>query len=227
MLSKEETAKRINKMYNTNQGMVDHDLHLNWNEQQLKELYSFYQNGVMWPDIDFSGKIIVDYGCGGGWLGKFLFEKTAIKKYIGVDVAERSIAFAKNNLPKTKTKVQLIKIEPWDQLIFLKRKKIDILVSVACIQHFPTQEYLLIWLAELNSLKLEWIILQFHFHSASGGKTVFREDPYNSIRDVAYACYTTKEYIAKILTNYELVGNKQNIGKLERDFAYFKRRTNV
>lgn len=221
MLTKNEITKRVNKMYNSDKGMIDHDLHLDWSKEELEILWKFYAKGVSYSAINFSNKSVLDYGCGGGWLGKYLLEKYFIKRYIGIDVAQRSIDFAKNNLPKSKA--QVIKIEPWEMLKPISRKKIDILVCVACMQHFPTQEYLDEWLNQVNNLKLEWVILQFHFHETSGGKTLFRENPYGSIRDVAYACYTTLEYISNKLTNYELIDHRENIGKRERNFGYFRK----
>merc|ERR1712157_712125 len=53
--------------------------------------------------FDWSGKKVLDYGIGGGYLGETLFKNHSIGAYVGVDISQNSI--------DTATKV----LEPWAQ----------------------------------------------------------------------------------------------------------------
>lgn len=132
----------------------------------------------------FKNKVVVDYGIGGGWFGKALFDQ-GIKKYIGIDIADRSIKKAKETLKGYNCE-------------FLKAPcsldiGADILISLACIQHF-TEDYFYYFLTELNISGIPILGLQIR-----RGKLKF--DPQN----VIYSCYAEPNNLSEILKNYTLV----------------------
>jgi trans-aconitate methyltransferase len=83
------------------------------------------------------GKTVIDYGIGDGLLGYVLLNKYKIGKYVGIDVSTRTLETAAKNLNKFKDKI-VLQETPVDFYKF----NASALISAACIQHFPTKEYL-------------------------------------------------------------------------------------
>ncbi|MGB3129361.1 MAG: class I SAM-dependent methyltransferase [Dehalococcoidia bacterium] len=107
------------------------------------------------PRYDWAGKTVVDYGCGGAFLGECLL-KRGIGKYIGLDIAERSVGAARGRLPEA-----TIKLLPAD----IREFKADILVCQAVMFHMSEPD-LNGFLAELNESGIPEIVLQWrHGHS--------------------------------------------------------------
>lgn len=136
-------------------------------------------------DIDFVDKVVVDYGIGAAWLGKYLLESKGIKRYTGVDIALRSLRAAGTNLREWGN-VNLIHADDFYETF---KEPIDVFVSQACIQHFPDQQYLDRFLNRVKLLDPVTIMLQIAHHS----ETVF--DPSRVVR----ACRTNAEYISEKL----------------------------
>lgn len=149
--------------------------------------------------LDFKNTNIVEYGIGGGHLGKYLFKKHGISKYIGIDISERSLEFANNNLLDNVGKYNL-----YDSDYFYKsfKESADIFVSLACIQHFPNVEYLQVFLNKINGLYFKDIILQIR-----SGNNSFADVKSDKLKeeDVVFACHINDQYILDKLTNYKLV----------------------
>lgn len=187
----------------------------------IDALNKFYDMHMLPNCISFKDKTIVNYGCGGGWLEKRLFEKHGIKKSLSMDIASKSVEFAKDNLKDYNANVYLI--EPYDYMKKVKRMKKDIFMSCECIQHFPTKEYFDGWLEELNSQKYEWIVL--HYKTIDGKRateTTFLEDVYVDLKHSNKACVTESKYIKERLTNYKLMKVVPNRIKPLREAVYFK-----
>ena len=149
-------------------------------------------------DIELNNKIIIDYGCGGGYLGRYLLENHDIKKYIAFDIALRSIKRTKEQLDKYE-KTEIILIENHD--IKFKKYNPDIFCSFACIIHFPTQIYLNTFLNNVNESNAEYLILEIR---NTGKGTIFRKNPYKTSKDQVLACITEPGYIEEKLNNYKL-----------------------
>ena len=143
--------------------------------------------------IDFQSKTIVDYGLGGGWLGRYLFLNKQIGNYVGVDIAQRSIDTAKKILSRWSTRCRFY-LTPVNFL----QLQADIFISLACIQHFPSEAYLLGFLDNLNTSGVSRIVLQIR-----NGETCFNK-AYDSEGDVGRACVTTPEFVSKCLSMYNL-----------------------
>ncbi len=147
--------------------------------------------------IDFEKKYIMDYGIGGAYLGKYLLESKNIDKYYGVDISTRSLETARSILQEHSGKFELI-----DSEFFMTNfdQHVDIIISQACIQHFPNVEYLVNFLEKINSLNAETIMLQITFNKT----TIFNNSVYKTKQDVVRSCHTNSEFLKKYLTNYEI-----------------------
>jgi SAM-dependent methyltransferase len=169
-------------------------------------------------DIDLYNKVIIDYGCGGGYLGRYLFENWNIKKYIAFDIAERSVGRTNEQLEEYKNK-KVILLEKNHNMDFVKYKP-DIFCSFACIIHFPTQIYLNTFLKNVNNCKAMYLVLEIR--NTNKG-TVFWKKPYKNFKAGNRACITEPDYISKHLTNYFLYKKTDhNKHKTNCQILYYK-----
>jgi SAM-dependent methyltransferase len=164
---------------------------------EAPEMMSRYKKVL--KDIRIAGRTFLDFGCGGGLLGKYVLEKGAFK-YIGYDVAERSIRIAEANTSSfVNREFILIRHHHWD--LFIRQP--DIIVCLACIIHFPSREYLDNVLQTFDESNADHIILEIR---DTGDGTVFHEKPYQKgTMSVIMACRTNEKYISERLKNYELI----------------------
>lgn len=166
--------------------------------------------------IDFKNKKVIDYGIGGGYLGKYLLSKKECLKYTGVDISERSLSHSKKNLLEFKEKVALIT----DTCFYNSfNEPSDIFVSQACIQHFPSSEYLINFLNKINSILPNILMLQIR-HSAV---TKFNSK-YETEDDVCYACLTNSDYLSKYLTKYKLKYSSDVLNKSNYQFLIYEKK---
>ncbi|HUT63707.1 MAG TPA: class I SAM-dependent methyltransferase [Anaerolineae bacterium] len=168
----------------------------NWeikpDSRRARQLYDAFLGS-----LELRGKTVIDYGCGGGWFGKLLFDEYKIGKYVGLDVAHRSLKRSHENLENYRENVKL-KFANEDFGCF----NADVFISMAVIQHFPTVKYLDEFLVRLNTSGIQTIIL----HVRYGEKTEYC-NPYVNNRDVKDAGVTNERHIGRILTNYGHVYN--------------------
>jgi len=147
--------------------------------------------------IDFEGKVMIDYGIGCGVLGRYLFENRGLKKYIGIDIAVRTLQIARHVLRKHPV---ILVLSPMD----MRKYKADILTCLACIQHFPDENHLNGFLENVNKSKVKYAILQIR----SATKMIFN-NAYEENGNIGEACLTNKRYVSEKLTNYKLVKNSK------------------
>lgn len=162
--------------------------------------------------IDFNNKSVIDYGIGGGYLGKLLFDEYNLQKYVGIDISQRQLDHAKKYLKNTnsyfyKTPIQFNKLNA------------DIFISQAVIQHFPNEEYLVDFLKNINFSNCEFIMLQIRHNK----ETKFSEN-YKKISDVAFACQTNHEYIVNYLYNYKLDFSSEILKDNKYQFLIYKKK---
>lgn len=162
---------------------------------------------------NFDGKIVVDYGIGGGFLGSYLFSSRNIKKYIGFDISNRQLTEASNNLKNFD--VELYNVTDKETFNDLNA---DIFICQAVIQHFPDEKYLINFLNNVNKSGIDKVMLQIRYNE----KTVFSGD-YNERENVRLACQTNSDYILGHLTNYSLVESNKTNNKSKYEFLFFEK----
>ena len=174
--------------------------HLNDGKERLLRagtpLEAIYKENFM-DFIDFEGKVMLDYGIGCGVLGRYLFENRKLKKYIGIDIAARTLKIASHVLRKHPV---MLALAPQD----MRRYKADILTCLACIQHFPDERHLQGFLENVNKSKVKYAVLQIR----SAKKMIFN-NAYEEKGNIGEACLTNKKYISDRLTNYKLIKNSK------------------
>lgn len=174
-------------------------------------LYKLYDRNLKYFNIDPHNKTIVDYGIGGGYLGMYLLSNYKLKKYIGIDIAERSIKSAKTNLAPYKnielhlTPVEFIDLNP------------DLFISLAVIQHFPSQAYLNDFLINLNNSKSKELLLQIRYDK----KNKFSKS-YETHSDARLGCQTNSNYMLSKLSNYKLENESKIEDRTNYQYLYFK-----
>jgi 2-polyprenyl-3-methyl-5-hydroxy-6-metoxy-1,4-benzoquinol methylase len=181
--------------------------HTDINEQRDKDYIDYVIN---LSKLDFKDKIVIDYGCGGGWLGKLLLEKYEIKQYIGYDVSNNSLKFARENLKEFSNK-KLIRIKDWIEL-----PAADIFISLSCVQHFPDIEYVKKWLEMVNNSKCNDLIIHYRWNKRN--KIEFIDK-----KVYTWACFLPKDWIDSFLKNYERWGGYNVIKQIANRYAFFKR----
>jgi SAM-dependent methyltransferase len=138
---------------------------------------------------DLKDKTVIDYGCGGGFLGELLFKEYGIKKYIGIDIAQRSLDFAKERLIEKNVEFYLLPIA-------LNTIKADVLFCFACLQHIQSEKILLEILKNFNDSDIRFIAIHFKY-----SKDIIFSNEYKQCNAGIY-CQLNIEYIQKELTNY-------------------------
>lgn len=169
--------------------------------------------------INFKDKRVIDYGLGGGHLGKYLFDKKEISHYYGIDISNRSLKYAEKNLTTHSSKLSLIDTNSFYSTF---KEKADIFVSQACIQHFPNMKYLTSFLNKINLLECDTVMLQIRY-----GKTLFKNiSPTGSLKesDIVYACHTNPTFVSKHLTKYSLDYSSKVDATSKYQFLIFKKK---
>lgn len=141
------------------------------------------------PWFDFREKVVIDYGCGGAFIYNVL--KSNISKYIGIDIADRSLEFAKERL-KEESKCTFLKA-PCE----LSGLGASILICQQVISHMAYQEMLDQFLTSIRQSEVQELMLEVIFHPDKnvvefGGRTIHD------------ACSIGKNYIAR-MTGFEMV----------------------
>jgi 2-polyprenyl-3-methyl-5-hydroxy-6-metoxy-1,4-benzoquinol methylase len=181
--------------------------HIEIDLDKLNSIFKKYVTDV----LDVKDKTVIDYGIGGGWLGKLLLSDFGVKKYIGYDVCDNSLDFARENLKDFNNK-RVIQVRDF---IDFSKVNADIFISLECIQHFPDEDYLKTWLTKVNESGCNDLILQYKF----GNNVKFQ-----SKNVYTFACTLTKNYMDKYLTNYKNWGRfKVFQPTINKEYVYFKK----
>lgn len=174
-------------------------------------LYKLYDRNLKYFNINPVDKTVIDYGIGGGYLGMYLLSNFKIKKYIGIDIAERSIKSAKKNLSSRKN------VEFYLTPVDFKDLNSDIFISLAVIQHFPSLEYLDDFLINLNQSKIGELLLQIRHSDINK----FSES-YETHADARLGCQTNYVYLLSKLTNYRLDNRSEIEKETKYQYLFFK-----
>jgi cyclopropane fatty-acyl-phospholipid synthase-like methyltransferase len=177
-------------------------------DDKIKQNYIDYLG-----DINLEGKTVIDYGCGGGYLGKYLFKEKGIKKYIGFDICDKSIKAAKKNLKSYDAKIYKV-----TEHVDFSQYKANIFISFECIQHFPTFQYLLTFLKTVNESKIPEILLQIRI-----GKVTFVN---NNV--MTYMCKVPDTIITGKLNKYDWIRKQKfHDGLIKKMSIYLKSKIEI
>lgn len=174
---------------------------------QLKEWLTHYIEYLRktLSDVDFKGKDVLDYACGGGFL-RVAFPE--IKTYTGVDITDRAIDTAQENVPDG----MFIKTTPCNVSMVDKE---DIFICLNMIQHLPSKEIFDKFLKDINELNVRQVILNIR----AGKKVLFRDRPYHTTKDIGLACIVPAKAVETRLSNFKLTKKKKD-GQFE--YLYFE-----
>jgi hypothetical protein len=167
-----------------------------WNQQWLQRWA-----GSGW----LKGKRVGDYGIGAGLLAKVLAANHSIAHYVGFDIATRSLSAASKKLQaETSCPHTLILVSgPTD----FASQHLDVLICQQVIQHFPSKEYTLAWLAAIESARIPKVLLEVRtpdgqsrpiFNAWKSSRTGLTTD------DVSFAVAVSCAWVAKQLPSYRL-----------------------
>lgn len=152
------------------------------------------------PHFQWTGKAVLDYGIGAGYLGERLLKPPySIGAYIGVDISQKALDAAKDIL------------KPWSQNVHfhLTPQKFaelrpSIFVSQQVIQHFPSIKYLEDFLANVDASGAQELML--HFRASDSNRTS-ANDAYRTsgtTHNVGFALLTTASFLQTHLPHYVL-----------------------
>lgn len=153
--------------------------------------------------IKCRGKVVVDFGHGGGLLGLHLLADCGAARYVGYDVAERSNQVAAENLKGFENKELILLTEHrWD----FAAHRPDVLVCLAVMIHFPTRAYLDNFLATVEASGARHLVLEIR---DVGQGTVFQTQPYSEgcfamQPRSCLTCATSAAHVAERLPSYRL-----------------------
>ena len=206
-----DLAGRMKRFWETVHTRGAH-LGLDGEGEYMRDRYARLLKGV-----PLRGKVIVDFGCGGGLLGVYVLGERKAARYVGYDVAERSIDRARENLKDLASEgsVELVLLgkHRWD----FAEKRPDVLVCLACILHFPTASYLDNFLRTCDESGAATLVLEVRL----ADKTQFQHDPYSSARAAVKACFTNEGYLTPRLPRYDLA--RQEDDRSTRILRYVRR----
>lgn len=140
--------------------------------------------------IKVGGSTLLDYGIGDGFLGYVLLKEYGLGKYVGVDIAERTLTTARKNLSNPDWDVEL-GLVPQD----FAQHNPDIITSFACIQHFPSKEYLDQFLENVANASPS--VIMFQIRNGEHGEQFSPDKP-------SLACLTTPSLLGKRLSDYKI-----------------------
>lgn len=173
--------------------------HLDYNDVLKKsDLQKMFKRVT--ADQELDGAKVLDYGCGGGLFGEYLFKHFQIKSYSGRDVAARAAAKAIERLVDIAgtddSDVGLV--DPYPDLI---TEEYDYIFCLNVIQHMPDKEHLDRLLSVFNLSGAKKIILNFR----AGDKLAFNKTPYKTTHEINLANVCDMGYIDKQLVEYKRV----------------------
>lgn len=167
--------------------------HLKYEIKKDSKIERQYQENVF-SKINFKNKIVIDYGCSAAYLGLYLYTYHNIKKYIGIDIADRGLNKARAILKGTNA-------ELYNEGIDFTKLKADIFYSMSTIHHFPDMDYFNNFLNMLNNSNFKTLFLQIRYNDTTECNDGYLTD------HVGSACLTNEEYVTEKLSNYKLLSS--------------------
>jgi len=194
----------------SNYAHLKHNWEMFPDSKRLKEF-----RNVFLDKYKLNNKTLIDYGCGAGWLGLYLFKHHNLGKYIGVDIAERSLYLVRE-------KLEGYNVETYRTPIDFKSLNADIFVSLSCIQHFPDVKFLRLFLKNLNNSDIDLLVLHVRFSRATVGI-----GDYEKVINIGTSCMTNDEYVSGELCNYKLLYATRMCKLAESQYLLYERRNEL
>lgn len=144
--------------------------------------------------FDFNDKKIVDFGCGGGLTSRFLFDNYKPRAYVGIDISDRSLAVAKERMSDHLDKCSFV---PHD--LNFKQHNADVFLCLACIQHFPSKNYIDNFFLNLNDSGIKDLILQYRFDVRASFKKVTTYSEKEIVKTNLINCHYYKDMLFKYI----------------------------
>jgi len=141
-------------------------------------------------------RTVAEYGIGGGLLGQLLLQNYSVVHYVGIDISGRQLGHAQAGLESCCgfRYTLLLAFEQELRDAMLQPFRIDLFISQAVIQHFPSDEYLASFLGVLSRSGIRYLMLQTREGSkARQGKTV------------VHAQITDRKFLLEHLPQYGVV----------------------
>jgi hypothetical protein len=153
---------------------------------------------------------VVDVGIGSGALGVLLLRDYNLSHYIGVDIAQRQLDAARENLlahgyreserqGDAHARTFSLTLAPTD---FSRYSRCSLLVCQAAMQHFPSREYTIAWLRNVDASGVRWLMLQPRYSATP----VFSEwaTPGSRSNNVTLGARFDANWILEHMRNYVL-----------------------
>lgn len=153
------------------------------------------------------GKTVLDFGGGGGYWGKALFDIFGIKKYIDIDISERNLKFAEETLKGYNAEFY---INEGQQFSIYKP---DFFLCRAVVHHFPSLEYLNDFLIKVNTSGAKYLNISIKY--CTDEDFIFTKDSYK-VKKVSNACHVSLNYLNSNLNNYKYIPEWSKVGALKR-----------
>ena len=106
------------------------------------------------------GRRVLEVGVGDGWLGVELLKSVGVKRYLGVDLSDDSLAQTRGALLKAGL-AEGRDFELSSAHVPLRALAPDVVVSQWTIQHFPSEAYTRAWLRNVSQSGASRVVLHF------------------------------------------------------------------
>lgn len=165
------------------------------------------------------GATVVEYGIGGGLLGKHLFEDYGIARYIGIDISGRQVANATHRLAGYNARFE--RVDALSASI-VSNETPTLVVSQAVIQHFESLSYFQAFARQLSLIKAPRVMLQTrlgetraNLRASSGSAQKF------NWKDVQFALLLSTRTLLESLPDYKLVWNSTHPASGTSSYAFY------
>jgi len=148
------------------------------------------------------GATVVEYGIGGGLLGKHLFEDYGIARYIGIDISDRQVANARQRLAGYNARFE--RVDALDAAI-VSDETPTLVVSQAVIQHFSSVSYFQAFARQLSLIKAPRLMLQTRLGNTRANQQLSSGSA--KLGNVQFALHLSTRTLLASLPAYRMVWN--------------------
>ena len=150
-----------------------------------------------------SGKSALDLGCGTGAKSLYLVQEGGFEKVIGIDIASKAIAIAKEEASKTDggENVEFICVDALEWLNKHKVDKFDLVLDWALLHGIPMKKHKQYAWAVTNAVNENGLLLIRTF--STGDEIEYFEEEIDGLKSKIYLLI--KEYITQLYPNFKIL----------------------